>query len=226
MPELGVRFLGRSLHGSVDRNKSILPFVETTSVAPFTGAWIETFERKAEAVSAWSLPSRERGSKPPLRFERVQLRRDVVAPFTGAWIETRRTGTPFKRTLSLPSRERGSKLLFCGGVVWMLGRSLHGSVDRNTRRQSRRLTRGRRSLHGSVDRNPRLMAATPVVPGRSLHGSVDRNRLSKRLPSKAACRSLHGSVDRNLLALASLATLDRRSLHGSVDRNALTCNRN
>ena len=76
-------------------------------VAPFTGAWIETtVASRFASAKVVSLPSRERGLK----------REDVadwwasrhVAPFTGAWIETR-----VETSLLLPLK----------------GRSLHGSVD-------------------------------------------------------------------------------------------------
>ena len=55
-------------------------------VAPFTGAWIEMYDRatvqQAEQVS---LPSRERGLKSSTAAcVRLQA---PVAPFTGAWIE-------------------------------------------------------------------------------------------------------------------------------------------
>jgi hypothetical protein len=107
-----------------------------TTVAPFTGAWIETFvvsfllrnsagrslhggvDRNAnlcapELIHPRSLPSRGRGSK------RVALGRRQIA---GG---------------SLPSRGRGSKRRSAarGRAVWG-GRSLHGGVDRNPAPQS------------------------------------------------------------------------------------------
>ena len=84
---------------------AIRPLVVT--VAPFTGAWIEiksggdAFKQAAE-----SLPSRERGLKFELYFQRwAKL---DVAPFTGAWIEM---NWPINVTASPNCR------------------SLHGSVD-------------------------------------------------------------------------------------------------
>ena len=57
------------------------------AVAPFTGAWIETYYG-FYIIIEWlaSLPSRERG----LKLHRLVVDRDTlyVAPFTGAWIET------------------------------------------------------------------------------------------------------------------------------------------
>ena len=55
------------------------------TVAPFTGAWIET----SSSISA--------------------SHSTVVAPFTGAWIETPITHFIARRNPSLPSRERGLK---------------------------------------------------------------------------------------------------------------------
>ena len=58
-------------------------------VAPFTGAWIETFAGRLD----------DKG-KP-------------VAPFTGAWIETDVLSAEYgDDILSLPSRERGLKLVW------------------------------------------------------------------------------------------------------------------
>ena len=56
-------------------------------VAPFAGAWIETARGACITTCTRSLPSRERGLKPP---EAVHRRPGAdVAPFAGAWIETR-----------------------------------------------------------------------------------------------------------------------------------------
>jgi len=55
------------------------------SVAPFTGAWIETIWNESPEV------------------------RCVVAPFTGAWIETQTVKENAKEYESRPSRARGLK---------------------------------------------------------------------------------------------------------------------
>ncbi len=79
-------------------------------VAPFTGAWIETYRSKepniafdvAPFTGAWIETAL---SKHPAFVE-------LVAPFTGAWIETFMSAYQTARTSrSLPSRERGLKLV-------------------------------------------------------------------------------------------------------------------
>jgi len=54
-------------------------------VAPFTGAWIETYSRPHCFYNRQSRPSRARGLKPVPIPSFGWL---IVAPFTGAWIET------------------------------------------------------------------------------------------------------------------------------------------
>jgi len=59
--------------------------IEAGSVAPITGAWIETIKPVNEWPKEWSHPSRVRGLK------QLKVVPDVlisVAPITGAWIET------------------------------------------------------------------------------------------------------------------------------------------
>ena len=59
----------------------------TLFVAPFTGAWIETWmTRHPRGFRMPSLPSRERGLKQ--WTGQGTARQGHVAPFTGAWIET------------------------------------------------------------------------------------------------------------------------------------------
>ena len=85
-------------YGIIDRS-GVAPFagawIETywfpssqavNAVAPFAGAWIETYAQISGVTTVKSLPSRERGLKP-----RILLSRQPpvdVAPFAGAWIET------------------------------------------------------------------------------------------------------------------------------------------
>ena len=77
------------------------------SVAPFTGAWIETSHRLvADNRIGASRPSRARGLK--LKASRAEIGAQEVAPFTGAWIETRAYGS-------------------AGGST--VCRALHGRVD-------------------------------------------------------------------------------------------------
>ena len=156
-------------------------------VAPFAGAWIETtalaelvdehlrrslrgsvdrnhLRRDDGAGSIGSLPSRERGSKPST------LRRPAcgsVAPFAGAWIET--FGAPLRQG--------------CGG------RSLRGSVDRNSVTRWHGDQRRRRSLRGSVDRNHITSGTASGTPSRSLRGSVDRKPITA-IVCRAGARSL------------------------------------
>ncbi len=54
-------------------------------VTPFTGVWIETYQRQLLFASELSLPSRECGLK---LFCCITVARVVVTPFTGVWIET------------------------------------------------------------------------------------------------------------------------------------------
>ena len=54
-------------------------------VAPFAGAWIETYRVFVDDHQIMSLPSRERGLKPT---ESLLEQEGSVAPFEGAWIET------------------------------------------------------------------------------------------------------------------------------------------
>ena len=75
---------------------------KTVIVAPFTGAWIETTDAIRLALGRLgSHPSRVRGLK--LRQTEIFDFTFKVAPFTGAWIETRINGiniyTDNRRTL-------------------------------------------------------------------------------------------------------------------------------
>ena len=55
-------------------------------VAPFTGAWIETWSPFLSVPAQLSHPLRVRGLKQRMRITAGYG--DPVAPFTGAWIET------------------------------------------------------------------------------------------------------------------------------------------
>ena len=82
-----------------------MPDNKKISVAPFTGAWIETAGIAAVHHSS------------------------LVAPFTGAWIETASETLEGASLMSLPSRERGLKLGRVPANAPADCRSLHGSVD-------------------------------------------------------------------------------------------------
>ena len=146
---------GRSPCGSVDRNIREACSACSTNVAPRAGAWIETpsgprivvpsscrspcgsVDRNSAGVADaadehWSLPVRERGSKPSHRFRLGRKR--GVAPRAGAWIETG----------------------FAHGCMPIgAGRSPCGSVDRNSRERTSPCPNAGRSPCGSVDRNLR-----------------------------------------------------------------------
>ncbi len=101
------------------------------SVAPFTGAWIETCTAPATPNRAQgSHPSRVRGLKHCRKVRLLHKSKShpsrvrglkqsyhcgvvcgrSVAPFTGAWIETRKNASVFKTFFkSHPSRVRGLK---------------------------------------------------------------------------------------------------------------------
>ena len=76
-----------------------------STVAPFTGAWIEIVIFDRNRTLSESLPSRERGLKSPLAL----ITPDAI--------------------LSLPSRERGLKSPVETSSAQPVSRSLHGSVD-------------------------------------------------------------------------------------------------
>jgi len=103
--------------------------VSICSVAPFTGAWIETrLGDEHKGVEVWSRPSRARGLKPV--FLPIMLCDSQVAPFTGAWIETYkgRNRTPFSLVAPFTGawiETAASKLMLVFGSC----RALHGRVD-------------------------------------------------------------------------------------------------
>ena len=247
----------RSLHGSVDRNASSRRWpIADMPVAPFTGAWIETLGLPAShhgsvdrlgccarrikgkgrslhgsvdrnsksgilaSCRAGSLPSRERGSKhshgldQPIGFR--------VAPFTGAWIETR---PPSGRNRPAP------------------GRSLHGSVDRNSQPSKAATTPLVAPFTGAwieTSWKPRNSVAVMVAPftGAWIETRItgDKRPSASVAPFTGAWIETSSSAtetrcDRSLVAPFTGAWIEttrpmpfatspaRRSLHGSVDRN-------
>ena len=75
--------------------------VESWTVAPLAGAWIEIiFPFSAGLFAALSLPSRERGLKSC--YEISVPRRETVAPLAGAWIEMRVWRSASRRRVVAP----------------------------------------------------------------------------------------------------------------------------
>ena len=121
------------------------------SVAPFTGAWIETDK--------------------PTTTEND----NGVAPFTGAWIETpsrRQLSTPNR---SLPSRERGLKPPCAGlaGAVWLSLPSRERGLKHLAGPPDHRPAHVAPFTGAWIETNVILRASIIRPDGRSLHGSVD-----------------------------------------------------
>jgi len=147
--------------------RSVLP------VAPFTGAWIETYRQgPTRRFHRESRPSRARG----LKRERAGLvtGEPRVAPFTGAWIETIRSTTGQSETSgSRPSRARGLKpdelALDVPALPSRPSRARGLKLLRRCSRiaaRSSRPSRARGLKRGAPARVSRFV-------GRALHGRVD-----------------------------------------------------
>ena len=61
-------------------------FISGPTVAPHTGAWIETSARRDHKLWNGSPPTRGRGLKHSEKWD--ETAEENVAPHTGAWIET------------------------------------------------------------------------------------------------------------------------------------------
>ena len=85
------------------------------TVAPRTGAWIETMSRAGRQSNDGSRPARARGLKHFQASGGVNL--IEVAPRTGAWIETDPGSPGAGKEGSRPARARGLKPLFPPGYV-------------------------------------------------------------------------------------------------------------
>ncbi len=209
-------------------------------VAPFTGAWIETF----------LIPA--------------QFGRTTVAPFTGAWIETGLGCRHGRGAQVAPFTGAWIETGRCpAGYSSRLGRPLHGGVDRNTATRGTVKLIGGRPLHGGVDRNRQsgalrigcpdvapftgawietptsgrgaILGKSPPSRGRgSKHKQIRKDSVMNRSPpsrgrgskpffgaehSQACGRPLHGGVDRNIRFQGPIANVHSRPLHGGVDRN-------
>ena len=76
-------------------------------VAPYVGAWIETYILTNDERILKSHPTWVRGLKP---YKRVKAGDYCVAPYVGAWIETTSNGIMAKKVASHPTWVRGLKL--------------------------------------------------------------------------------------------------------------------
>ena len=97
------------------------------AVAPYVGAWIETFmqdslvnaQRVAPYVGAW--------------IETLNLANkgyvDEVAPYVGAWIETAACIRAFISSMSHPTWVRGLKQVYSTLLAIGVSRTLRGCVD-------------------------------------------------------------------------------------------------
>ena len=175
---------GRPLHGGVDRNSE--PRASGgSSVALFTGAWIEILLVRCRWPIDGSPPSRGRGSKltstvhwairvgsPSSRGRGSKHRvgretaRSAVALFTGAWIETLCGSAPLGSNVALFT---GAWIETSSDPRPPRGRSPSSRGRGSKRRRCGLGCGGGRPLHGGVDRNA-AAAATAASWGRPLHG--------------------------------------------------------
>ena len=82
--------------------------LDDIQVAPFTGAWIETFHTSKKSKSEAVAPFTGAWIETYVRYAYSSV--VFVAPFTGAWIETPICSISISHFwTSLPSRERGLK---------------------------------------------------------------------------------------------------------------------
>ena len=108
-----------------------------TASRSLAGARIETLSTRAGRAGWWSLPSRERGSKPC--HNRLDDLGESVAPFTGAWIETRMLVARSSRCRPVAPFTGAwiETVTASRHAVSSTGRPLRGGVDRNTSRSDR-----------------------------------------------------------------------------------------
>ena len=96
-------------------------------VAPYVGAWIETFFVRSQQMTVTSHPMWVRGLK--LMYLLTSLRIALVAPYVGAWIETNTEVGSVSRLTSHPMWVRGLKLLHLLMKRKKDSRTLCGCVD-------------------------------------------------------------------------------------------------
>ena len=90
-------------------SKARVIWLSKSTVAPFTGAWIETLIRKTEEHFIGVAPFT--GAWIETSYACFPVSAHGVAPFTGAWIETNRRWTCIWQKWSHPTRVRGMKQL-------------------------------------------------------------------------------------------------------------------
>jgi len=190
-------------------------------VAPFAGAWIETFfQRRSGSKSLKSPPSRGRGSK---RFCGRKYRRGCCRPLRGGvdrnCYDARR---PMESVMSPPSRGRGSKQRLLDRLAGLgRGRPLRGGVDRNSLSGASHTPGTCRPLRGGVDRNWTIVSVLCPVTGRPLRGGVDRN--CARAGSEPVAHESPPSRGRGSKPAIGpqgyCGAYDGRPLRGGVDRN-------
>ena len=136
---IGIGSNRRTLCGCVDWNLSTLCHLVKYLVAPYVGAWIETFERPAILNAQMSHPMWVRGLK--LQNSLVNAQRKsralcgcvdwnklfvektcdtFVAPYVGAWIETWQQATEQSRHLVAPYVGACIKLYCCSVKTWWM----------------------------------------------------------------------------------------------------------
>ena len=189
---------------------------EVGDVAPFTGAWIETWRilYSGGVYLSHPLRVRELKRKPYFRI----LRTWWVAPFTGAWIETFSTDY----------------------ATNPMCRTLYGCVNWNRVAQIRKTYGIGRTLYGCVNWNfflNRLIAESFVAPftgawietdvtgsaigdrSRTLYGCVNWNDDEGGIDWAAVCRTLYGCVNWNDDLIVDTAVEFGRTLYGCVNWN-------
>ena len=189
-------------------------------VAPFTGAWIENWWRRAFslAISA-SHPSRVRGLK--ITSNKKKVLNYVVAPFTGAWIEKLRHSSyiysfyivaPFtgawienvqevvnvvKKAGSHPSRVRGLKShhLYQRQSPYIVAPFTGAWIENTT---DGTITLNRLKSHPSRVRGLKTDGSSQPLGLQESHPSRVRGlkcRSMRSLKISTSSRTLHGCVD-------------------------------
>ena len=115
-------------------HSDIQTFAEYT-VAPYVGAWIETFNGQYISQAHGSHPTWVRGLKHRRSAERDKVR--YVAPYVGAWIETHQPCCLANLCWSHPTWVRGLKLIvkrfklqsFMSHPTWVRGLKPVPTID-------------------------------------------------------------------------------------------------
>ena len=193
------------------------------TVAPFTGAWIETPPGSARSpppavapfTGAWI---ETRSSPAPIHSGLA------VAPFTGAWIETSIMSRIGGGGKSRPSRARGSKRQRT--TVDPSGASSRPSRARGSKHQQgvvdQRHSQSRPSRARGSKQSRRYCHETNAAVAPFTGAWIETRRTAIR-KSGGCGRALHGRVDRNTSGHAYRLIVKGRALHGRVDRNLHRC---